>query len=84
MDRFPECGRSAQPSHVRLAATTRAVVCGAQAAVMLRDIEACKAAGVNAVVLGCLTPAGEVDEPLLRRLVSAARPLRCVAVPLLR
>lgn len=42
---------------------------------MLYDIELCKQLGVHGVVFGCLTKDGEVDVPLLERLVSASKPL---------
>lgn len=40
---------------------------------MLADIEQCRRLGVDGVVLGCLTPQGDVDEERLRPLVAAAR-----------
>lgn len=40
---------------------------------MLTDIELCHRLGVDGVVLGCLTPQGDVDEERLRPLVAAAR-----------
>ncbi|KAF8445633.1 copper homeostasis protein CutC [Boletus edulis BED1] len=43
--------------------------------VMLQDISAFKEYGVQGVVFGALTAAGDVDERLVRRLVSAAVPL---------
>jgi copper homeostasis protein len=46
-----------------------------EAEVMLRDIEAVKAAGADGVVIGALTPDAEVDTALCARLVEAARPL---------
>lgn len=46
-----------------------------EADVMLRDIEAAKAAGADGVVIGALTPDGEIDTGLCARLVEAARPL---------
>ena len=39
---------------------------------MLRDIEMVKKAGADGVVLGCLTPDGEVDMPLMKELVAVA------------
>ncbi|GAA0337390.1 copper homeostasis protein CutC [Actinoallomurus spadix] len=47
----------------------------AEAAAMLRDIEAVKAAGVDGVVIGALTPDADIDTELCGRLVEAARPL---------
>ncbi|MCO6005947.1 copper homeostasis protein CutC [Actinoallomurus purpureus] len=47
----------------------------AEAAVMLRDIAAVKAAGADGVVIGALTPDAEIDTELCARLVEAARPL---------
>ena len=44
-------------------------------AAMLADVEALRRAGVNGVVFGCLTPDGDIDEPRMRALVAAARPL---------
>lgn len=43
-------------------------------AVMLGDIAAAKEAGADGVVIGALTPDGEVDLPLTGRLIAAARP----------
>ena len=40
---------------------------------MLESIRLCAALGANGVVLGALTPAGDVDLPVMRRLVAAAR-----------
>ena len=42
---------------------------------MLEAIRLCRELGVNGVVIGALTSAGEVDLPLMRRLIAAARPL---------
>lgn len=39
---------------------------------MLHDIELCRKAGADGVVFGCLTPEGEVDKPLMRRLMAAS------------
>lgn len=44
-------------------------------AVMQRDVEFCKRAGVDGVVLGLLQPDGSVDGARTRALVAAARPL---------
>jgi copper homeostasis protein len=46
-----------------------------EAAVMLRDIEAAKAAGADGVVIGALTPDADIDTDLCARLVAAARPM---------
>lgn len=43
---------------------------------MLKDIEMCKRLNVNGVVIGALTPEGNVDMPMMKRLVKAARPLQ--------
>ncbi|KAK8828708.1 hypothetical protein WA577_000190 [Blastocystis sp. JDR] len=43
--------------------------------VMVEDILACKAIGVNGVVIGCLTKDGKVDMEKNHRLMEAARPL---------
>jgi len=43
--------------------------------IMRADIAALKRAGANGLVLGVLTPQGEVDAPLLRSLVQEAAPL---------
>jgi copper homeostasis protein len=43
---------------------------------MLADLRDMKLAGADGVVLGALTPAGEVDRELVARLVARARPLR--------
>ncbi len=40
---------------------------------MLESIRLCAALGANGVVVGALTPAGDVDLPVMRRLVAAAR-----------
>lgn len=42
---------------------------------MLLDIELCKKLGVHGVVFGCLTSEGDIDVPLMERLIEAARPL---------
>lgn len=42
---------------------------------MLLDIELCKQLKVHGVVFGCLTKEGEIDVPLMRRLIEAAKPL---------
>ena len=42
---------------------------------MLHDIQVAHQLGVQGVVIGCLTPDGDIDEPLLDRLMAAARPL---------
>ena len=42
---------------------------------MLLDIELCKQLGVHGVVCGCLTQEGDIDVPLMRRLIEAAKPL---------
>ena len=47
-----------------------------EARAMLRDIEMCKSLGVNGVVIGALSPRGQVDIPLMRRLTEAARPMK--------
>lgn len=41
---------------------------------MLYDIEMARRLGVHGVVFGCLTPQGDIDTELLRRLVDAAKP----------
>ena len=43
--------------------------------VMLMDIETAKQLKVHGVVLGCLTKQGDIDVPLMRRLIDAAKPL---------
>ena len=40
---------------------------------MLESIRLCATLGANGVVVGALTPAGDVDLPVMRRLVAAAR-----------
>lgn len=42
---------------------------------MLDDIDFCRSAGVNAVVIGALTPEGDIDLSTCRNLVAAARGL---------
>lgn len=44
-------------------------------AVMQRDIEFCKRAGVNGVVIGALQPDGSVDRARVRELIAVARPM---------
>jgi copper homeostasis protein len=44
-------------------------------AAMLADVRALRQLGVDGVVVGCLTPAGEIDEIRMRALAEAARPL---------
>lgn len=41
--------------------------------VMMKDIETVRALGVDGIVIGCLTPDGEVDIPRNRELIEAAR-----------
>ncbi|MBE6950931.1 MAG: copper homeostasis protein CutC [Ruminococcaceae bacterium] len=43
--------------------------------VLLREIEFCAKAGVNGVVIGALTPNGELDVPFLSRCMAAAEDL---------
>ena len=45
------------------------------AAVMLEDIEAAKAAGAPGVVFGALTADGRIDRTLMSELIAAARPM---------
>lgn len=42
---------------------------------MMLDIELCKRLGVHGVVFGCLTKEGDIDVPLMRRLIEHAKPL---------
>lgn len=42
---------------------------------MLLDIELCKQLGVHGVVFGCLTKEGDIDVPLMHRLIETAAPL---------
>ena len=42
---------------------------------MFMDIALCKQLGVHGVVFGCLTKEGDLDVPLMKRLVAAAKPL---------
>ncbi len=46
-----------------------------EAGLMMEQIYTCKRLGVNGVVIGALTREGDIDLPLMRRLVDAARPL---------
>jgi copper homeostasis protein len=46
-----------------------------EAEVMLRDVQAAKSAGADGIVIGALTPDGEIDTVLCSRLIDAARPL---------
>ena len=46
-----------------------------EAGLMMEQICTCKRLGVNGVVIGALTKEGDIDLPLMRRLVDAARPL---------
>jgi copper homeostasis protein len=48
---------------------------GAEHEVMLRDIETAKELGADGVVIGALTPSGEVDRARTRELAERARPL---------
>ncbi len=43
-----------------------------EARTMERDIQLAKEAGADGVVIGCLTPEGDIDVPLAKRLVSVA------------
>ena len=47
----------------------------AEAQSMLKGIRLCRELGVNGVVIGALTPAGEVNLPLMRRLMAEAEGL---------
>lgn len=47
----------------------------AEVEAMLLDIELCKQLGVHGVVFGCLTSEGDIDVPLMRQLIEAAKPL---------
>ena len=47
----------------------------AEVEAMLLDIELCKQLGVHGVVFGCLTSEGDIDVPLMRRLIEAVKPL---------
>ncbi len=40
--------------------------------IMLKDIDVARQLGADGVVFGCLTPDGEIDIPLMRRLMEAA------------
>lgn len=42
---------------------------------MLDDIRMCKGIGVNGVVIGALLDNGDVDTPVMRRLITEARPM---------
>lgn len=42
---------------------------------MMLDIELCKRLGVHGVVFGCLTKEGDIDVPLMRKLIEHAKPL---------
>lgn len=42
---------------------------------MLESIAKCKDAGVSGIVIGALLPDGSVDEPAMKELISASRPL---------
>ena len=42
---------------------------------MLQSIRLCKSLSVNGVVIGGLTPEGDIDIPLMRELIAAATPL---------
>jgi copper homeostasis protein len=44
-------------------------------AVMLEDVAAAKAAGAPGVVVGALTPDGQIDRDLMSKLIAAARPM---------
>lgn len=42
---------------------------------MVADVEACRTLGIAGVVVGCLTPDGEIDEVRMRALAAAAGPM---------
>lgn len=48
----------------------------AEKRVLLREIEDCRALGVNGVVIGALTPEGRLDIPFLKACMQAAGPLK--------
>lgn len=41
--------------------------------IMLKDIETARSLGADGVVFGCLTPEGDIDLPLMERLMTAAQ-----------
>ena len=43
---------------------------------MLDDVRACRELGVAGVVFGCLTAGGRIDEPRMRELTEASRPMK--------
>jgi copper homeostasis protein len=43
---------------------------------MLEDVRTCRELGVAGVVFGCLTAEGRIDEPRMRELTEAARPMK--------
>ena len=47
-----------------------------EAEIMLAQIETCKRLGVNGVVIGALNENGDIDVPLMKRLIAAAAPLK--------
>lgn len=46
-----------------------------EAETMLAQIETCKRLGVNGVVIGALNEKGDIDMPLMKRLIAATAPL---------
>ena len=48
----------------------------AEKRMLLAEIEDCRSLGVNGVVIGALTPTGELDEPFLKECMQAAGPLK--------
>jgi copper homeostasis protein len=46
-----------------------------EAGIMERDIEAAREAGAQGIVIGAVTPEGEIDRPAVERLLAAARGL---------
>ena len=42
--------------------------------VMVEDIKLCKKLGVNGVVIGALTPEGDIDIPAMKQMIGAAKP----------
>lgn len=48
----------------------------AEVEAMIESIGVCKETGINAVVIGALDERGNVDMPVMRRLIEAARPMQ--------
>ena len=72
--RFGDCYQSTAQAPMDFAADVF-VYDEAELQQMIEDIAYCRSVGVAGIVVGALTPVGAIDQPAMRRLIAAARPL---------